>query len=95
MKRHSIPPDSKGVRHSPLDLAQTDVTTLRLGGLKAGRKQGFKNRPPFAGVAKQLEVEQAVGKLPSWMAPATTNLPALQGSTIRIAPLDDELDAAE
>ncbi|AXB76590.1 hypothetical protein TQ38_008820 [Novosphingobium sp. P6W] len=52
-------------------------------------------RHPFAEVAKQLEADEAAGKLPSWMAPATSNLPALQGPAIEVVSLDDELDAAE
>ncbi|MEC3949267.1 hypothetical protein [Sphingobium sp. HWE2-09] len=52
-------------------------------------------RHPFAEVAKQLQADEFVGKLPTWMAPATSSLPVQKGPAIEVVSLDDELDAAE
>ncbi|SUB01004.1 Uncharacterised protein [Pannonibacter phragmitetus] len=52
-------------------------------------------RHPFAEVANHLEAGEAAGKVPSWMAPAKSNLPEFQDPVIEVVSLDGELDAAE
>lgn len=52
-------------------------------------------RHPFAEVANHLEADEAAGKVPSWIAPAKSNLPEFQDSAIEVVSLDGELDAAE
>ena len=52
-------------------------------------------RHPFAEVAKGLEADEAAGRIPSWMAPPKSNLPALHSPAIEVVSLNGGLDAAE